>query len=158
MGRQLLENFWPFLGFARLLGMFPYTRILTEDGAMELKPMAISRKIFCGINACRWTLIISAMTFVSTWMGVNYSNNQTIQCLVDKSGGTSVVHGLVFFFYFLVINLESSFLQKGNFKMREKTCELFSQFKNFDSLYVDNPIWTAFGLLMSNCLRYLQSP
>ena len=154
MGRQLIENLWPFFAFARLLGMFPYKRILTEDGAMELKPMAISRKFYWGINACRLTLIFSAMTFVNAWpfFGTTRTSDQVNQCLYDKNGGPSIFNGVVFLLYFLAINFEAFFLQRGNFKMREATCELSSQFKNFDSLYVKNPMWTVLGLLMATLL------
>ena len=151
MGRQLIENLWPFFAFARLLGMFPYKRILTEDGVMELKPMAISWKFYWGLNACRWTLIASAITFVNIWIFSKTTRtfDQWNQCLVDYSGGQSVTNGFALLILFLAVNLESIFLQRGNFKMREKTCELSSQFKNFDSLYVDNPVWTVFGLFMA---------
>ena len=58
MGGQLIENLWPLFAFARLLGMFPYKRILTKHGTMELKP--ISQKIHWGLYACRWTLTITS--------------------------------------------------------------------------------------------------
>ena len=112
MGQQLIENLWPFFGFARLLGMFPYKRILTENGMMELKPIS---KIHQGLYGCtRWMLTTVSISLVTTWFFFNTTRtyDQYSQCLADYNGGHSVTYVFALLFLMLFSNLTGILLLK----------------------------------------------
>ena len=153
MGQQLIENLWPFFGFARLLGMFPYKRILTENGMMELKPIS---KIHQGLYGCtRWMLTTVSISLVTTWFFFNTTRtyDQYSQCLADYNGGHSVTYVFALLFLMLFSNLTGILLLKyGKIEMRENNvCELSPQFKKtlqqHDSL--SSPPFTFIVLLMA---------
>ena len=151
MGQQLIENLWPFFGFARLMGMFPYKRIMTENGMMELKP--ISKITYLLYGCIRWTLTTVSISLVTTWFFFKTTRtyDQWSQCLVDYNGGQSVTNQLALLFLLVFSTFTGILLQNGNFKIRANVCELSSQFKKtlqqHDSL--SSPIFTFIGSLFA---------
>ena len=149
MGRQLIEKLWPLFCFARLLGMFPYKRILTDNGMMELRP--ISKKIHWGLYAFKWTLTIVSTLFVTSWIFFKRTYDQLSECLVGYNGGHSAINILALFLFLLFVTLEAILLQIGNYKLRGNVCELSSQFKIAvkpdDTL--STPIFIFIGFLMA---------
>ena len=151
MGRQFLETLWPMLCFARLLGMFPFRRVWTDDGKMELNP--INWKFQGTLFACLYTLILILKMASYAWIFIKaeITIEGVTQCQHSLNGGeSSTIDYLTTSIPWFVLYIGVIVIQFGNFKMRQGLCEISSivdRASQEDSLVI--PFLTVCGLLVA---------